>query len=470
MTQSKRDLPVFGARTSAVQRRLGRRGVLRGLLALGGIATVPLPILDIMLNENGNAFAAGSALPKRYVTWFFGNGVLPGIWVPAKTGTGTAWDLSTQLQPLAAVKDQLTVITGLEHAFATQVGPHPTGSAASVTGADIKNKTVQLASIDQIVAKQIGAGSPFRSLELGVTPATPNGSETTLHSVSHTGPNAPLKPEFNPQAVWDRIFKTYTPAGSKPDPALAALNGVKASVLDTVLADANDLNSVLGAADKSRLSQHMDGIRALEARLKATANGTAGAACSVPTRPSMTADKNAEAPPAIATVVSQLSTLALSCGLTNVVTYTFSLPAAHAYYRHLGSNMNDDFHDTICHTDAGTDATQTRVNTGVQYTLKCLAEFIGMMNAQKEGAGTVLDNSLVYTTSCIAWGKVHSVKDWPVLLFGKAGGGLSGNRHIRMPGDNLSKVLFTIANQMGCNLTKIGDSGGQVSTGITGLV
>ena len=90
MTQSKRDLPVFGARTSALQRRLGRRGVLRGLLALGGIATVPLPILDIMLNENGNAFAAGGALPKRYVTWFFGNGVLPGIWVPSKTGTGMA--------------------------------------------------------------------------------------------------------------------------------------------------------------------------------------------------------------------------------------------------------------------------------------------------------------------------------------------------------------------------------------------
>ena len=30
--------------------------------------------------------------------WFFGNGALPGLWKPAKTGTGTNWDLSAQLQ------------------------------------------------------------------------------------------------------------------------------------------------------------------------------------------------------------------------------------------------------------------------------------------------------------------------------------------------------------------------------------
>ena len=42
-------------------KRLSRRTVLRGALATGAAVSVPLPILDIMLNGNGTAFAAGSA-------------------------------------------------------------------------------------------------------------------------------------------------------------------------------------------------------------------------------------------------------------------------------------------------------------------------------------------------------------------------------------------------------------------------
>ncbi len=72
---------------------------------------LPLPLLDSYLNEHGTAFAQGAPLPKRYVTWFFGNGILPPLWVPAATGVGDAWQLSEQLAPLAPVKDYLTVIS-----------------------------------------------------------------------------------------------------------------------------------------------------------------------------------------------------------------------------------------------------------------------------------------------------------------------------------------------------------------------
>jgi hypothetical protein len=57
-----------------------------------------------------------------------------------------------------------------------------------------------------------------------------------------------------------------------------------------------------------------------------------------------------------------------------------------------------------------------------------------------------------------------------VLLFGKGGGALAGNRHIRMPGDNLSKVLLTIANMYGSNLKQIGLDNGLATTEVTGLV
>ena len=94
---------------------LNRRTVLRGMLATGAAVTMPLPLLDTMLNVNGTALAqTNEPLSPLYVTWFFGNGTLPGKWKPARTGTGTAWELSSQLAPLAELKSHLTVISGLD--------------------------------------------------------------------------------------------------------------------------------------------------------------------------------------------------------------------------------------------------------------------------------------------------------------------------------------------------------------------
>ena len=65
-----------------------RRTVLRGMLAGGIAVAIPLPRLAGMLNDNGTAYASGEALPLRYGTWFFGNGINPPEWVPAKIRFG----------------------------------------------------------------------------------------------------------------------------------------------------------------------------------------------------------------------------------------------------------------------------------------------------------------------------------------------------------------------------------------------
>ena len=53
--------------------RLHRRTMLRGMLG-GSAVALGLPVLEAMLNGNGDAYANGDALPCRLVTWFFGNG------------------------------------------------------------------------------------------------------------------------------------------------------------------------------------------------------------------------------------------------------------------------------------------------------------------------------------------------------------------------------------------------------------
>src|SRR5881394_3003855 len=83
---------------------LPRRIFLRGMLAGGVSVAVPVPRLIGMLNDNGTAYAAGGALPVRFGTWFFGNRIIPELWVPTNTGVGDNWTLSDELAPLQDVK------------------------------------------------------------------------------------------------------------------------------------------------------------------------------------------------------------------------------------------------------------------------------------------------------------------------------------------------------------------------------
>ena len=450
-------------------KRLSRRTVLRGALASGAALAVPLPILDIMLNKNGTAFAQGAPLPKRYCTWFFGNGIIPALWTPSVAGTGSAWTLTPQLAPLMPVKPWLTVVSGLKNMIGN-ASPHPMGSAASTTGGSVSNNSAELASIDQIVAG-VNKGGSFPSLEIGCSDATPNGPENTLHTCSHRGPNAPNYPEFDPHAAFTRMFMGVSTTGNVSQ--MMKLNQSKKSILDAVLADGTEVGSLLGAKDKSRLSDHLDAIRQIETRLAAM--GTMSPTIAIPTDPQtagITKDTKSEAPMKVNDVMAQMLAVALASGITNNATFMFTLPAAHVYYRSISSDMTAAFHDTIAHTDAGNNATtgyQTRYHQGVIYAMQGLNTFASQLSKMTEGAGTVLDNMLIYVTSCTGWGKVHDTSEWPVLFLGKAGGALKGDQHFRAGNGNLSSALLTIANIFGAGLKSIGKGNGLTSTELTGL-
>jgi hypothetical protein len=449
---------------------LDRRTVLRGMLLTGTAVAVPLPLLDAMLNTNGTALAqSGAPLSPLYVTWFFGNGTLPGRWKPASTGAGSAWALSPQLEPLAELKSHLTVVSGLENKVHVSGIEHPTGSAGATTGAPLNGNAVRAASIDQIVADSIAEGAAYRSLELGVTPATPNGNQHTLHTVSHSGPSARNDPEFDPRKVFERLFMgTLTPPVDEDAEAAARLARVRKSVLDSTLEDGASLQSRLGAADRQRVEAHLESIRAIERRLETIP--PTNALCSDVMAPTAGRDTNSEAPPAVNSAMAELTTLALACERTRVVSFMFSLPAAHVYYRHLATDMNDDFHDIICHGDDGDESNQPRVDKGVLYAMRCLNEFLLKLKNTPHGSSTLLDASLVYVTSDTAWGKTHTKTEWPVLLAGKAGGRLRGDEHHNFPGANLSQVLLTVAQAMGSPVTELGVDAGRVTVLLSGVL
>jgi hypothetical protein len=70
--------------------------------------------MEAMLNSTGDALAQGGALPTRFLTWFYGNGVDLNKWEPDNPGS-SSWNPSVLRQDIADVKDYVTVCTGLDN-------------------------------------------------------------------------------------------------------------------------------------------------------------------------------------------------------------------------------------------------------------------------------------------------------------------------------------------------------------------
>src|SRR5438445_9305319 len=96
--------------------RLSRRRFLRGVSLTGAAIRVGLPPLAAMFNTNGTAYAAAAdaaadgALAPRFVFWFNGNGIPERYWIPIETGD--AYELTPCLAPLAALREDVHVISG----------------------------------------------------------------------------------------------------------------------------------------------------------------------------------------------------------------------------------------------------------------------------------------------------------------------------------------------------------------------
>ncbi len=447
---------------------LGRRTILRGLAAGGVAVAVGLPRLGAMLDDHGTAYAAGGPLPKRYLTWFFGNGIIPSRWNPRAVGSGSAWQLTEQLMPLAAFKPYMTVLTGYEAKVPPDgLQPHVRAPAAIFTGAGPVPRTsnAQAPSVDQLVAKLIAGDTPFKSLEVGLTRAGTGFGGTLSGAISFNGLGSANLPEYDAQAVFTRLFgRAPAPAaGSKP-PLLGTPGGRK-SVLDLVKGDLDGLRPRLGVDDRRRVDGHLEGLRQLEGRLAALPSG---AACKLPgtSYPARSAEQNAAVPPAVNAAMSELVAYALSCDLTRVATYLWSRAAAHVDFRVLG--ITQDIHDDISHKEPGD---QPTMNKAILHAMEHLAVFLGRLKSTPDGAGNLLDSSVVLVTSDVSLGREHSVDELPVLLVGKAGGALRGDLHHRSTTkETVTKIPFSLLNVFGANLPSWGAAENRTTDGVGAIL
>ena len=185
---------------------ISRRTVLRGT----GVA-LALPWLEAMQWTSARASESTEEKPVRVAALFFPNGVREDRWTPSNVGTD--WELTPQLKPLADLKDQVSVLSGLWHEACDTGDGHYVKDAAWLTGTTITKTTgVNLnsggISMDQVAAKTLGQKTPLPSLELGVEPVRAGVDGVVGYTrvygahISWRTPTQPLAKEINPRLVF----------------------------------------------------------------------------------------------------------------------------------------------------------------------------------------------------------------------------------------------------------------------------
>ncbi|HVU50526.1 MAG TPA: DUF1552 domain-containing protein [Polyangia bacterium] len=398
--------------TRVTRERLSRRAFLRRL----GASAAVLPLLDVERTP-----AAGpSGFPKRLVTIAWANGVAQSLFYPP----GDDPTESPILAPLAPVKSKVTLVVGVDLRLMVDGGHGADGhfSGPCLFTGTYKNIggqqcTATGASIDQVVATAAAAQVqlPVPLLNICVQGASASTSYRADGSVN-TGESDPV-----------RLFNTLFASRALPPDQLAALKARRGSVLDYLTTELGSYGARLGTDDRVKVAAHLESIRQLEMSLAvAPADPTCVAAA--PNEPGLPTDYQGAMK-----AFSDLVATALRCDLTRAVSLVWadhggSEPYAMPFLNLGGSDLAIGEVHAIAHLGPDGYPLKSRIDGWYMSQLAYLAQ---ALDGTPEGAGTILDNSLLVMGNAQAEGSTHRVDDIPFVLVGRAGGALRAGRVVR---------------------------------------
>ena len=439
--------------------KLQRRTLLKGLGA-----TLGLPLLEAMLP--GNAFAAGSAgAPKRMAFVFVPNGVIVPEWVPK--GEGKDWQLSPTLEPLAKVKDKISVCTGLaqDNASAKGDGPgdHARSAAAFLTGAHpVKTGGVDIKvgqSVDQVAAEKIGKLTKLPSIELGIEGGRNAGQCDSGYScaysnnISWKSATTPMAKEINPRLVFERLFGSADDRNAAK--GRAKRDEYRKSILDLVNEDASRLKQQLGQTDRRKIDEYFTSVREIEQRIDRTRDDDSKRTIpdlKLPNGVPKQLDEHV-------TLMFDLMTLAFQTDTTRVATFMMANEGSNRSYPMIGVN---DGHHHLSHHQNKQDWID-HLKKIDKYLVGHFARFLEKLDGIREGNGTLLDQSMIVYGCAIGDGNRHNHNDLPIVLAGRGGGTITAGRHLSYPKNTpLNNLFLSLLDRMDSGVDQLGDSTGRL--------
>lgn len=428
---------------SAKYGHLGRRAFLKGV----GV-TVGLPWLESVKIKADDAApdSARNQPPVRFACLFSGNGFHSREWW-AK-GEGSQMQLGRVLESLGPYKSKLNFIQGLYNAEALKGNIHSSQTGNLLSGAPlapggaIRSGT----SIDQMLARKYGQLTKVPSLVLGCEPsmASVHKNYSMIYSshISWSSPTTPTPLEIYPALAFDRLFR---------DDASAT----DASVLDSVLADANSLRGKVSRNDQIKLDEYLNSVREVEQRIEKAGKRQELQGW----RPTL--DKPNRPRPKDGVPQDIGEHMRLMCDIlvlgfqTDTTRFcTLKLNNDHSSLRFPNLGVDYMIHHLLSHTD---NDDWLKVN---QFFIEQMAYIAGRLDAIQEGERTALDNSvLLYCSSMLTGG--HDATKLPVVLVGSAGGRLKGGRvHNYLGKENrkMCSMYLSLMEKYGIKLDSFGDS------------
>lgn len=427
---------------------MNRRFFLRGL----GSAVLALPVLPSLLPRA--SWAQSMTAPRRYVQIMNPYGPTAATFYGSLSGaTQAAPNVSTRLLsdvagPLSsilgtsfdAVRGKVNVLRGLDvpvnnpnhqFCFATTASGYAPGLDGDGYPPQSNNE-----SIDVILANNAKSTPTSFSAARRLVNFNPLSTDDYSRNRSFSWRRGNSLQMVNPLKTTQSLLDLFM--GSFGMATMPVVDTRELTLVQSVHADFVRVrsNPRLSMGDRQKLEAYMALIDDLE-REAALATMPGPVTCAAPTPEPGTGD--------VALVRTQLRVLAaaMACDLTRVGSVT------------LGMSASYDTRHTEHHAMNG-----MNVAAGILGDLRGFAAHVGWfcshLDSIAEGAGTLLDNSIVYWSSqygCALVNSQHEPRDMPVLVAGGAGGALSTGRYIDYRANGvglpLNNLLVSLFNAMG---------------------
>ncbi len=420
-----------------------RRHLLRTL----GATALGLPLLESVMAP---AHANG-AFPTRLVVVCRGQGTLPSKLVIPGTSP-TDFTLGPILDPLTPFKDRMVIAGNVNDGTNILDGSYNghtrcllhTWSARGMVWSVGSDGTARPTSaggitLDQQVAAHWAGSTPYSSLEFGV------GADTQpIQTFWWKGVGQPVPPENSVSAMNTRLFEDLV--GSDPT-EIANRAARRDAVLTAVAAQFDTVLPRVSSQDRVKLQNHLAGIESVQASLSA---GGLGDACTAPA-----VDLSASTIPERSTAMIDMLTMALACDLTRVATLSFGDFQSWPWLADV--DFPSGWHDAV-HAGPVTLDLEDDLTDSYRWYSTQVAALLAALDAVPEGAGTMLDNTLVVVGNVFSTGSNHSASGKTYLLFG-GGGGLVGGRNLDLQGAHNADLFTSILQALGLPDDRFGDPG-----------
>jgi hypothetical protein len=426
---------------------LNRRTLLRGVMH-GAAVSVSLPLLDMFLDDHGEALAAtGQRIPARFGTWIWGCGFIPQLWIPKTTGTD--YEMTPDLKPLEAFRKKMAVFSGYDVKLDGMPNkPHLSGCIGLRSGEVTTGEMSKLPTFDALIGSTIGAGTRFSSIEV-----SPSGIQ---RSYSSRGSGNVSPSETSPTALYQRIFGDgfQDPSSQKPftpDPKTM----VRRSVLSAVAEDRQRVMRTVGASDKQRLEEYFTSIRNLEEQLALQLEPPQPVANFVMPKAPEEGTVNSEITNVMKThkTMAGLLAVALQCDQTRLVNVLFSDTTSNLRREGVSDNHHGLTHGEPFDKELGY---QKQVAWFAHESMVALADFLQALDSIPEGKGTLLDNMVLLAHSDCSNANAHAVEGIPMIVAGNGGGKVKTGFHLEGKGDPNTRMGLTLQQAMGVQTERWG--------------